>query len=1183
MIWTISRRTICLPLLTAALLVFLTTNAFAIDWSGAGDGTQWSDGANWVGGVAPGAADEAFFNIDATVLGAPATIGNVWVEGGATVTISTLAAGATFELTDAFGIVMFDNSVLTFGDFAVVNAVAGQQFLFLSNGCALTINGDYEVQDNAAGFTECYSESTCLIIIEGNLRLFGQFYFEIDTLEAIGARIPFVLNGDLQFLASNSVINAFEFMDQTWLQAKFIEFTMRGDIDASALAAGEFCGLDFLLVDLVIPAGATCTVIAGGDTAVYQSLYAGNACFLGNLLCTGSFNFAPNAFGTTRPVFWNIRNSGTVNLADAPIGLGGTIEDADGFIENTGSFSCAGDVNAPGIILTSGGVANLQIQYFIGVVPFAGSVRFSVYTWLVQHNASASFNGGVTITDTAFDDEAEPILGVDEDGATVSGRGLITIGVQLTVTAVRQIVYALGEGTHTINGDIDFSTSDNKVILPDPLNDEEAIINMFGGAGQTIDFSAGGSYWFVSRLGAGSRVVQSGTMILAGDFDTSNANAGNGWVANGAADEITVGDGTFPVDCTVLMGDTNVLVEQFTVPQVNNGNPADRTTVTITRNGAGSGLFAANNMTVEGDTIDNGGADLNNAHVTFDNARARMGNATGGQGAGTGLRIGNGSTAVAGFGAEVTVTNGGAFAVPTDASLVNGNGGAATGTDAGAKFFVDNITMTFGDNSGLVSNSNSTLTSDTATWTSASGDSWGFNTTGTTLSLQDGTVTAGSNNSLSVSITGGSLSAVGNAFSRYTTTGVSISGTNITAFNQNTFRNGRGNGAHLTLNALTNARLNADSNEFDDSVDSANAGLLVNTAASPARLTFRHADDDHGFGGFNIDSAEAENVGDNDGVGATDVLWATAPVLDVVNPGAGNQPGAFITDNTDHAILCFNLEADNNASSTVTAITFTFSGTPSIIGATLKLYIDGGTICELDTPADVQQGANTVAASNTVTIAGLNILIPINGTVRMLLAANFGNSQTNGTMTVSIQPGGITEAANNIVNGLPISNTISGITGPVFSLVITRQPANGGPNARFGTQPRVELRDISGQLVVPDSSTQVEALIETETPGGATLTGTLQRTASSGIVTWTNLTLDIIGTYTLRFRVVGNPAIFTISASFDVTAAGGRRKDIRTGFGCAGSSDPASSSRMLLALLALLLALVAGRARRRLI
>jgi len=110
--------------------------------------------------------------------------------------------------------------------------------------------------------------------------------------------------------------------------------------------------------------------------------------------------------------------------------------------------------------------------------------------------------------------------------------------------------------------------------------------------------------------------------------------------------------------------------------------------------------------------------------------------------------------------------------------------------------------------------------------------------------------------------------------------------------------------------------------------------------------------------------------------------------------------------------------------------------------------------------------------------------------------------------------------------------------GPATQLAVTQQPGGAVPATAFLTQPRVEIRDAGGLLVVADNTTQVTAAITSGTGTvSAALGGTLVATALNGVATFTDLSINLAGTgYTLTFTA--NPALTpAVSASFDCTAA----------------------------------------------
>ncbi|MBX3473655.1 MAG: hypothetical protein KF754_04670 [Planctomycetes bacterium] len=114
------------------------------------------------------------------------------------------------------------------------------------------------------------------------------------------------------------------------------------------------------------------------------------------------------------------------------------------------------------------------------------------------------------------------------------------------------------------------------------------------------------------------------------------------------------------------------------------------------------------------------------------------------------------------------------------------------------------------------------------------------------------------------------------------------------------------------------------------------------------------------------------------------------------------------------------------------------------------------------------------------------------------------------------------------------TQTISASAGP-NQIVVSTQPGGAQAGTAFTTQPVVQLRNSSGVLLSGDSTTQVTAAITSGTgTSGATLGGTVTVQASGGVVTFTNLSINLAGTaYTLTFTTTGFTS--AVSATFNVT------------------------------------------------
>src|SRR5690606_7586848 len=135
--------TLSLAVLLLGLTLAPALSAATIVWSGAGDGTTWSQGTNWVGGVAPTAADEALFDgtsatAPTTVTGLTNTLQRITVNSGASANLNlTLVMTGNVTLTGSAGASLFlgAGDAVTFqSDSATVRTLEIQADLDSSGG-----------------------------------------------------------------------------------------------------------------------------------------------------------------------------------------------------------------------------------------------------------------------------------------------------------------------------------------------------------------------------------------------------------------------------------------------------------------------------------------------------------------------------------------------------------------------------------------------------------------------------------------------------------------------------------------------------------------------------------------------------------------------------------------------------------------------------------------------------------------------------------------------------------------------------------------------------------------------------------------------------------------------------------------------------------------------------------------
>ncbi|MGE0434971.1 MAG: hypothetical protein AB7S36_22130, partial [Planctomycetota bacterium] len=504
---------------------------------------------------------------------------------------------------------------------------------------------------------------------------------------------------------------------------------------------------------------------------------------------------------------------------------------------------------------------------------------------------------------------------------------------------------------------------------------------------------------------------------------------------------------------------------------------------------------------------------------------------------------------------------------------------------AGAKATVSASAVTLQTGASLALNPSAALTISTGS-TITGPDTWMFScdSNAEVLSITNSTISSQTSGSVTLDIGAQQTTIAGNTFANYDAAGLNLlDNTNLLVLQGNTFSGGltgAGN-AHITIagDLALNGGLNADANTFASIGIAAggSGGLFVNNAGAPdANLTFRVAGgQDFGNG---VSAATAEADADNDGTGAIDVLWSdTAEQLDVQLNGA--QPSAFQSDANSHAILRFTMQAVNG-SLTVTALTYTLTpggGLAISDFAETGIFADLDSDGEFDTGEEITNGSVASPGSNTIALTGLSVVPGAVATeYGIYVIFNGGGQGKGGTIGVQIGAGQVTEAGGSIVTGLPVQNATVSVSGPPAALAVTAMPTSVNATSVFGTSPKVELRDAFNNLVSTDNTTQVTVTIKSGTGAtGATLTGTATVTVVNGVATFSDLSIDLIGTaYQLTFTIAG--PITVDSATFNVVLGGGGG-GIGGGGGSCGSlpADPhgSGSPLALLWLLALLVGL----------
>jgi hypothetical protein len=197
-------------------------------------------------------------------------------------------------------------------------------------------------------------------------------------------------------------------------------------------------------------------------------------------------------------------------------------------------------------------------------------------------------------------------------------------------------------------------------------------------------------------------------------------------------------------------------------------------------------------------------------------------------------------------------------------------------------------------------------------------------------------------------------------------------------------------------------------------------------------------------------------------------------------------------------------------------------------------------------PLNTQAGVNLTPAIEVIALDEYdNQVASFNQQVTIALQANPGSATLNGTLTRSPSSGVVTFNNLNITkaeNGYSFSVTSAGLTaatstlfnitpGSATKLAFTQQPPNTTAGANFTVQ--VVARD-QYDNTASGFNGQVTLSINNN-PGGGTLSGVTVRSASGGIVTFDNLSINKSGTgYTLKAAATSMTE--AISNAFNVGA-----------------------------------------------
>jgi len=339
-------------------------------------------------------------------------------------------------------------------------------------------------------------------------------------------------------------------------------------------------------------------------------------------------------------------------------------------------------------------------------------------------------------------------------------------------------------------------------------------------------------------------------------------------------------------------------------------------------------------------------------------------------------------------------------------------------------------------------------------------------------------------------------------------------------------------GSGYTFVATSSGLTNATSSTFNVGIGTATQ-LAFNTQPG------------NGTGGSALSTQPIIFVQD---AGGNTVTTSTASIALAIgnNPSSGTLAGTS-TVNSGAGVATFSGLSIDKAG---TGYTLVASGTSLTSATSSALNITVGSATKLAFTGQPSNGAGGVALTGQPVIsvedAGGNIVTSSSSTINLVIGTNPSTGTLSGTASLAATSGVATYSGLSIDRngtGYTLVATGSGLTNATSStfsiggglpvqLAFSTQPGNGTGGSALSTQPVVVVQD-AGANTVTSSTASIVIAIGTN-PGSGTLSGTATLTVSSGVATFSGLSIDKIGTgYT--FTVSSSGLTSATSNAFNVT------------------------------------------------
>src|SRR5512143_3493773 len=277
-----------------------------------------------------------------------------------------------------------------------------------------------------------------------------------------------------------------------------------------------------------------------------------------------------------------------------------------------------------------------------------------------------------------------------------------------------------------------------------------------------------------------------------------------------------------------------------------------------------------------------------------------------------------------------------------------------------------------------------------------------------------------------------------------------------------------------------------------------------------------------------------------DALGNTDVSFTGSVTLALgANPGGATFGSVAL----DKAGTGYTLVATSGVLTPATSAPFTVvagAATQLVFTTQPPATVVAGTGFPIVVTVQDGQGNAVTTFTGSITLAlGTHPAgVVLTGTTTVAATAGVATFSNFGGLTVA---GGYTLVASSSGLQSVVSNSLTVIPAAATTLPFTTQPSNVASGVGITPAVQVAVQDNFGNTV----TTATDAItVSLTVPNGAVLGGTLTRNAASGVATFTGLTVDKAGTYTLSAVATGLTG--ATSASFTVTTGAATQLAITT-------------------------------------